>query len=432
MQLTGTGDNVLSRLLNVALHARIRLRQTLKTLNKLGQVTSVLRLDGNTHDRRHRELHDTNDRGRLIISDGTTLNEVLINTDKTNSVTTRAIVDGLDVSSHHENSTLDGLNKEILLGGAVVVGTHKAYLHTGLNAAREHTSKGVEASLIVGGHHLGHVHHEGSIGVTVADTSGSGIIHITSVQVLNTVLLRSHRGRQVAHDHFQKSISGGKELAHDGLKESLSDLLLLLKGKLDTKLFNHLLILGLLVIHDVGEERVNWLEDKLAPSTSEDGTILASLGLDPLLCLGIEVVVSPELLHKTRALGTELLGVHGGETGESETPSVETGSESNGTLGRADLDITEELVTVGGDNDVDVLNNLLESEIALFGLIHQLKEDTIHLVHHEHGLDTFTKSLTEHSLGLDTNTFDAIDDDEGTISDTKGSSHLRGEIDVAG
>ena len=49
----------------------------------------------------------------------------------------------------------------------------------------------------------------------------------------------------------------------------------------------------------------------------------------------------------------------------------------------------------------------------------------------EDGLDLLEKGLAEHSLGLDADTLNAVDDDEGTVSDTKRGRDLRGEVDVA-
>ena len=62
----------------------------------------------------------------------------------------------------------------------------------------------------------------------------------------------------------------------------------------------------------------------------------------------------------------------------------------------------------------------------------QLQESTIDLVDDTDGLDTLTKGLAKHSLSLDADTFDTVDDDQGTISDTKSGSDLRREVDVAG
>lgn len=106
--------------------------------------------------------------------------------------------------------------------------------------------------------------------------------------------------------------------------------------------------------------------------------------------------------------------------------------EQNTHLCGVDDNVTENGVTVSGNNDIDGFNGLGERLVSFLGVELEFKHSTIELVHHENGLDTFTESLTQDGFGLDANTFDAIDDDEGTISNTEGSSDFRGEIDVTG
>ena len=60
----------------------------------------------------------------------------------------------------------------------------------------------------------------------------------------------------------------------------------------------------------------------------------------------------------------------------------------------------------------------------------KLKKRTIDLVDDHDWLDTLAESLTEHGLCLDTNTFDTVDDNESTVSDTESSCDFRREIDV--
>lgn len=60
----------------------------------------------------------------------------------------------------------------------------------------------------------------------------------------------------------------------------------------------------------------------------------------------------------------------------------------------------------------------------------ELKKETVHFVDKQNGLDTLTQGLTKHSLGLHAHTLDAVHHHESTISNTKGSSNLRREIDV--
>lgn len=53
MELSGTGNNVLSSLGDPGLNARVRLGETLETLDELRKIVGVLDLDGNLHDRRY-------------------------------------------------------------------------------------------------------------------------------------------------------------------------------------------------------------------------------------------------------------------------------------------------------------------------------------------------------------------------------------------
>lgn len=111
---------------------------------------------------------------------------------------------------------------------------------------------------------------------------------------------------------------------------------------------------------------------------------------------------------------------------------MKTGTEGNGTLVRVDLDITESLVEVGGNDDVDGLNDTGEVLVQILLGELELEKSTIDLVDDDNRLDTLTKSLTKDGLGLDADTFDGVDDDKGTVSDTESGSDLRREINVTG
>lgn len=63
------------------------------------------------------------------------------------------------------------------------------------------------------------------------------------------------------------------------------------------------------------------------------------------------------------------------------------------------------ILSVGGDDDVDCLNDTLESLVQIFWLKLQLQQGTVHLVHHQDWLDALANGLTEHSLGLHTHTW---------------------------
>jgi hypothetical protein len=109
---------------------------------------------------------------------------------------------------------------------------------------------------------------------------------------------------------------------------------------------------------------------------------------------------------------------------------VKTRTESNGTLLGVNLAISESLVEVGGDDDIDGLNDtgkVLE-EILLGQL--KLKKRTVDLVDDDNRLNTLTEGLTKDSLGLHTDTFDRVNDNKGTVGDTESGSNLGREVNV--
>ena len=117
--------------------------------------------------------------------DGTCLDEELIDTDKTADVTARHILNGLDVTAHHEDGPLDGLLVQVLLLAGHEVGAHNAALETGGNLSGEDTAEGVETALVRSGHHLGDVHHERTIGVAGLHGHGRLIVSGAFVQHLS-------------------------------------------------------------------------------------------------------------------------------------------------------------------------------------------------------------------------------------------------------
>ena len=139
----------------------------------------------------------------------------------------------------------------------------------------------------------------------------------------------------------------------------------------------------------------------------------------------------PKTLHHLATVNTELLGILYRELADSESPSVKTRAESNGTLVWVNLDITECLVKVGRDDYVDRLDCSRERLVEVLLRNLQLKQGTVDLVDDANWLDTLTKSLTKYSLGLHADTFNTVDHNESTVGNTESSSYLRGEIDVS-
>jgi hypothetical protein len=432
VKLTGTSDDVLTRLFGDALDARVRLGQAAETLNQLREIGGVLGLDSHTHDGGDAELHDLEVVGNLRSGDSSGLDEVLIDTDKGDGVTAWAVINGLSGSSHHEYGTLDGLDDEIVLLARDVVGAHDSDLLSSADSSREDTSESVEASLVGGGNHLGNVQHKGAVGIAVANGVGALIIVGSLVQGGHTVLLSLNRGRKVEDHHLKKGVGSRQEFAHDGLEENLSGEVTLVGSKVDLKGGDHLLVLGGLSVHDGLEQQVDGVHDELAESTLEGLASGRGGLLGPLLAGGVKEVVSPELLHQLVLGNTELGSVHVSKATESESPAVKTRSEGNGSLMGEHLNITEHLVIVGGDDDVHRLDSSLEGLVSVLSLELELKKSAVHLVNHNDGLDALTEGLTQNGLGLHADTFDAINDDKGTISHTEGGSHLRGEVDVSG
>ncbi len=325
--------------------------------------------------------------GGLAGGEGTGLEQELIDTDQTDNVSSGHVVNGLDLATHHEDGALDGLDEEILLLAGGVVGALDADLERGANGTGEDTAESVEAALVGGGHHLGDVQHERTLGVAVTDADGSLVVGGTLVQSLDTVLLgRDGRGEMKNH-HLQQAVGGGQEGAHDSLEKLLALLVPVLGVELEVELLQEGGDLVLLEVHDGGEDLEDGVQDELVESALEL-LVPPSVGavLGPLLGGGVEVVVAPsrknasrlcrniqkqekkltqETLHHLVAVDTELLGVAGRELADGEGPAVETGAESNGTSVGVDLDVTKSLVKVGRDDDVDGLDGTRE-RFALF------------------------------------------------------------------
>lgn len=62
------------------------------------------------------------------------LEEELVNADETNDVTSRHVIDGVNLAAHHEDGTLDSLDEEIVLLARDVVGTLDTDLEAGADS----------------------------------------------------------------------------------------------------------------------------------------------------------------------------------------------------------------------------------------------------------------------------------------------------------
>lgn len=346
MQLTGTGDDVLATLRDPCLDARVGLRETLETFDKLGEIGGVLDLNSDLDDGRDGEPHDPHVVRGLGGSESTALEQELVDADKTNDVTGGAVLNRLDGATHHENGTLDGLDEEVILLAGDEVGSLDTDLGAGTDGTREDTTEGVEATLIGSGHHLGDVQAQRAVGVTFPDTNGSLIVHGTLVESLNTVALSGGGRGEVDDYHLQEGVTSGQELAHDDLEEGLALEFTLIGCELDLELVEHGANGILLEVHDGVEDPEDWVEDEHVERTVKRLAVtVESLGR-PLASSRVEVVVTPELGHHLLLVDTELLRVTSGELTESERPAVKTGTEGDGALFRVNLDVTEGSVVV--------------------------------------------------------------------------------------
>ena len=67
MEFTAASNNVLTRLFSGANDKWVRLGELAKTFNELSKISSVIDLDGNTHDRGDRVLHHTDTVGIIVV-----------------------------------------------------------------------------------------------------------------------------------------------------------------------------------------------------------------------------------------------------------------------------------------------------------------------------------------------------------------------------
>jgi len=276
MEFTTSGNNVLTRLFSLDENEGIGLGELSESFDELGEIGSGLDLDGNTHDGGDRVLHDSNVVGFVTIGNGTLLEEVLIDTDEGNGVSTRDIGDGLGLSSHHEDGSLDVLAVKINLGSGLVVRSHDSDLLSSGGGTSENTSESEESSLIVGGDHLGDEDHEGTGRVTLLDGLTTRIIDGSLIEVSSSVLLGLQGGRELEDDHLNESISSVKPFLEDSLEKGLAFVVLLVTLEGNSETDEHLVDDFSLSFHGVSAELDDGLHDELNEASSEltTGTVV--------------------------------------------------------------------------------------------------------------------------------------------------------------
>jgi len=435
MELTATGDNVLTTGLSDALDERIGLGEFLESLNKFWEIGGVLDINGNSDDWGDGEFHDSDVMGILSSGDGTLLENVLIDTNETDGVTTWDIWDGFNLTSHHDDGSLDVLDVKILLGSWLVVWSHDSDLLTGGNDTGENSTEGIESTFIVGGDHLGDEDHEWAIDGAVHHSLSRCIINWTFIEIGGSVFLGSDGGWELEDDHFEEGLGGVNPLLEDVLHEMLSLKHSLVFLESDVKGNEHLIDFLHLSVHGGFTESNDWLHHELDEGSLENLVIIRFVMVLPFLGFLIEEVITPKFLHHLAFLDTEFGGIDFGEFGNGESPSEKSGTEGTCTLDWVNLHILELFVSVililiGSNKNVDILDN--SEEFLIHGLtINLLFEDTsINLVNNENWDNLLTESLSEDGLGLYGSTFDIVDDDEGTIGNSEGGGDFCGEINV--
>ena len=185
-------------------------------------------------------------------------------------------------------------------------------------------------------------------------------------------------------------------------------------------------------VHDVFDENNDWLHDELNEAAGKLTTCTITWISCELFFSWVEVVISPELLHKLCNIKLEFFRVSTSESGKGEGPSKKSRSKSYSTVGWVNLlSFSHIIALVSGNNDVCILDDTLEILIHSLSVNLEFKDTTINFVDEKYWLNLFTKSLTQNCLSLHANSFDVIDDDKGTVSDTEGSCDFRREIDVS-
>ena len=356
MKLTGTSDDVLPGLGDPSLDAWVGFGETLETFNELGEVRSVLDLDGNLDDGGDGEFHDLHVVRSLRSGESTALEQELVDSDETNDVTGGAVFEGLDTTTHHEDGALDGLDKQVIFLSWKIVGALDADLGASTNGTREDASKGIETTLIRGRDHLRDIQDQRSLRVAIADTNGGLVIHGPLVEGLDTVRLSGGGGGEIDDDHFEEGVSGRQKFPHYNFQERLSLKLLLLWNQFDLELLEHFGGIILLEFHNGVEDLVDRIQYERVESTGNGLVIVRSALGGPLLGSRVEKVVAPEPGHHLLLIDTELFGVTVGKLAEGEGPSMETGAEGYSALVGVDLDITKSVVIVSGDDDIDSLD----------------------------------------------------------------------------
>jgi hypothetical protein len=134
----------------------------------------------------------------------------------------------------------------------------------------------------------------------------------------------------------------------DALEEVLKALFFLFGVESDVEVVKHLPYSVELSIHDVTDKHDDGLHDELDKATGELTAISIRGISSELLFGGIEVVVTPKLLHKFADVELELLSIDTSKSGKGESPAEESRTEGDCAVGWVNLLRLAHIVTFVG------------------------------------------------------------------------------------
>lgn len=171
--------------------------------------------------------------------------------------------------------------------------------------------------------------------------------------------------------HFKDGVGRIDPFLHNVLEQMFTHKFLFGLGKLDIQGFKHFVSLGIVTFHDGGGELADWVHDELGKGSFEWLTFIIHIFLFPLLGGTIKVVVTPKFFHQFSWFRFEFFGVDSGELGDCEAPAVFSGTEGNGSFFWLNKQFTHIFLLVGGQDNVNHINNTDKVVVHLFTIVLQ-------------------------------------------------------------
>lgn len=222
VEFSASGNDVFTSFFCCDLDQRVGFGEFFQTIDQFREVLGVLGSDGDSDDRGDGVFHRSDVMSINVVGDSSGFQQVLVDTDQSDGVSTRNVGNELDGSTHHQNGSLNGFFVEIVFLSGNIVGSHESDFHTSGDGSGEDSSEGKESGFIGSGHHLGDVHHKGAFGVAVSDGSAANVISGTFIEVGSSIFLGYLGGWEVEDHHFKNDVGGIEPFGHDSLEEVFS------------------------------------------------------------------------------------------------------------------------------------------------------------------------------------------------------------------